>query len=262
MPEQLKDRIVEIVDGKLTNDELNALIEYFRCVLDSSTLQDDEKFFKDLAFEMSGSLKDLVRLIIDFRKNLKSKIDPEITDLTTRHIPQAADQLEGVIETTEQAANKIMDNLEIMQEATDQMHSMVSSLKAGKIYLPSADSDAPPVELDDRTRLELAPLSAYLDRAVQDYMNLVSDTFVQMSFQDLTGQRIKRIMSLVKQMEERLKKMVLSFGIKVAEKEKNPEISARELQAVVAEKETKLVGPQKAGFGLDQAGIDELLAGI
>ena len=83
-----------------------------------------------------------------------------------------------------------------------------------------------------------------------------------MSFQDLTGQRIKRIMSLVSQMEDRIKKMVISFGIQLTEKEKNPDISSEELQRAVKGKVLELSGPQKAGQGLDQGDIDALLSNL
>jgi len=93
-------------------------------------------------------------------------------------------------------------------------------------------------------------------------MSLISDSFVQMSFQDLTSQRIKRTMNLVSQMEGKIKDMVISFGIKLTEMEKNPDISKEGLQRAVEEKAIELAGPQKEGQGLDQSGIDELLANI
>jgi chemotaxis protein CheZ len=101
-----------------------------------------------------------------------------------------------------------------------------------------------------------------MELTIQNHLNIISDTFVQMSFQDLTGQRIRRIMNLVNQMEERIRRMVVSFGIKISSKEQNPDISEEELQRAVVEKETELAGPQKAGQGLDQAGIDDLLANL
>ena len=97
MKKYLKEKIIDIVDGKLTNDEIEELIAFFRYVLTEDIDPDDERFFKDLAYEMSGSVKDLALLIINFRRDLKSKIHPDITDLTTKYIPQAADQLEGII---------------------------------------------------------------------------------------------------------------------------------------------------------------------
>ena len=78
----------------------------------------------------------------------------------------------------------------------------------------------------------------------------------------MTGQRIKRIINLVSEMEERIKGMVISFGIKLNEREKNPGISQDELQKVVDEKVEELSGPQRQGQGLDQAGIDDLLANL
>ena len=138
----------------------------------------------------------------------------------------------------------------------------MASLKLGKIIVPGNEKDVIEAEIDNQTIKAIAPLIDYFNLSIQNYMTLVSDTFVQMSFQDLTGQRIKRIMILVQEMEVKLKKMVVSFGIKIAEREKNPDISAKELQAAVAEKETELEGPQKMGCGLDQTGIDELLASI
>jgi len=262
MKKYLKEKIADIADGKLTNDEIEELIAFFRHALTEEIDQDDELFFKNLAFEISGSVKELALLIINFRRDLKSKIDPDITELTTKYIPQAADQLENIIETTEMAANRIMDNLDIMQEHTEKMETVMASLKLGKIIVPGCEKDVVEAEIDDQTNKAIAPLIDYFNLNIQNYMTLVSDTFVQMSFQDLTGQRIKRIMALVQEMEAKLKKMVVSFGIKIVEREKHPDITVKELQTAVAEKESELAGPQKMGCGLDQAGIDDLLANI
>jgi chemotaxis protein CheZ len=258
MKNQLKAKIVDIVDGKLTEAEMEELADFFKIALIESFDQDDEHFFKGLAYEMSSSVKDLALMIIDFRRDLKSRIHPDITDLTQKYIPQTADQLEGIIETTEQAANKIMDNLEAMQVDCENMAAILSDLKGGKISLPAGDGS----EIEPNSTEALAPLIQHLTTIIDANTAMIADSFVQMSFQDLTGQRIKRIMSLVSQMESRLQKMVVSFGIKVAEKERNPDISDTELAQAVAEKESELAGPQKTGCGLDQAGIDDLLANI
>lgn len=262
MKDYLKGKISAIVDGKLTDTEIEGLIDFFRCMLKESIVQDGDNFFKDLAFEMGGSVKELALLIIEFRKDLKSRVDPEITDLTMKYIPQAADQLQGIIETTEMAANKIMDNLEVMQEQAQIMQGTVNFLRAGKIIVPNGNKKVIETKIDKSTVKAIAPLMDFIEQTVQSYMTIISDSFVQMSFQDLTGQRIRRIMTLVSQMEIKLKKMIVSFGIKVVEREKNPDITAEELQEAVVEKATELAGPQRTGCGLDQAGIDELLAGI
>jgi chemotaxis protein CheZ len=262
MKNHLKEKISSIVDDKLSSKEIEELIKFLRHTKANNILLDDELPFRDLAYEMTGRVKDLALLIIDFRRDLKSKIHPEITDIATKYIPQATNQLVDIIDATEKAANKIMDNLDSMQEDIERMEKILSSLKEGKVMVPEGKNDMVEVRIDGQTIKTISPLIDYIESSRKKYMSLISDSFVQMSFQDLTGQRIKRTMSLVSQMEEKIKTMVISFGIKLTEIEKNPDISKKELQRAVEEKVIELTGPQKEGQGLDQSGIDELLANI
>jgi chemotaxis protein CheZ len=252
--------ISSIVDGKLTSDEVERLMVYLRQAMANGMNQDDEGFFRKLSSEMTGGVKELAMVLIDFRRELKSKIHPNITDIATKYIPQAADQLKGVIETTETAANKVMDNLENMEQNIGGIKKVFDSLRKGSIAIPDQGKDNHPIEIDEKTVKTISPVIDYMESSAKDYMAMISDSFAQMSFQDLTGQRIKRIIALVSEMEEKIKGMVISFGIKLGEREKNPHISQDELQRVVDEKVEELSGPQRQGQGLDQAGIDELLA--
>jgi len=262
MKNHLKEKIFSIVDDKLSSKEIEELIKFLRHTKANNMLFDDEVLFRDLTYEMTGRVKDLALLIIDFRRDLKSKIHPEITDIAIKYIPQATDQLVDIIDATEKAANKIMDNLDSMQEDIERMEKILSSLKEGKVMVPEGKNDMVEIRIDGQTIKTISPLIDYIESSRKKYMSLISDSFVQMSFQDLTGQRIKRTMNLVSQMEEKIKTMVISFGIKLTEIEKNPDISKKELQRAVEEKVIELTGPQKEGQGLDQSGIDELLANI
>ncbi|MCW9095580.1 MAG: protein phosphatase CheZ [Ignavibacteriaceae bacterium] len=256
MEDYVKGNLAKIVNDKLPDDKIDELKNFFSQTLSLNLEKDDEKFFKSLAYEMKGELKDFALLIVDFKKDLRAKIRPEITDIATKYIPQTTDQLEGIIETTEAAANKIMDNLENMQGQTEKIGEIIAYLKKGEIKLPEDKG----VRLDLQTVEAIHPLINYMESDAQNTMSLISDSFVQMSFQDLTGQRIKRIMTLVQQMEEKLKGMIIAFGIKLSEHEKNPDMTEEELQKAVEEKVIELAGPQKSGYGLDQGDIDDLLA--
>ena len=150
-----------------------------------------------------------------------------------------------------------MDNLESMREDIEGMEKVLASLKQGTIAAPGVKKG-----IDGQTIRNISRLIDYIESNIKDYMSLISDSFVQLSFQDLTGQRIKRIITLVSEMEERIKSMVISFGIKLTERERNPPISKEELQRAVDEQVSGLAGPQKEGQGLDQKGIDELLADL
>jgi chemotaxis protein CheZ len=269
MENYLKEKVSLIVNGKLTDNEVDEVINVFKNILENGISQGDENrplgedfFFKDLALEMGGSMKELAILIIEFRRDLQAKVDPEITDLTTKYIPQAADQLQGIIETTETAANKIMDNLDVMQEHAQIMQGTVNFAKAGRLIIPNGNEKVEETKIDKEVVKAVTPLLDYFDKTINNHMDIISELFVHMSFQDLTGQRIKRIMNLVSEMETKLKKMIVSFGIKVTEREKNPDVTIEELEEAIEEKVSELAGPQREGCGLDQAGIDDLLANI
>jgi chemotaxis protein CheZ len=258
MEDYIKGNLAKIVNNELPEDKIDELKNFFSQTLSLNLEKDDENFFKNLAYEIKGDLRDFALLIVDFKKELRSKIRPEITDIATKYIPQTADQLESIIETTESAANKIMDNLENMQGQTEKIGKIVADLNEGEMRFPEVKR----IRLDSQTVDAIQPLINYIASHAQNMMSLISDSFVQMSFQDLTGQRIKRIMTLVHQMEVKLKDMIIAFGIKLNEHEKNPDMTKEELQKAVEEKVIELAGPQKSGYGLNQADIDDLLASL
>jgi len=231
-----------------SSKEIEELIKFLRHTNANNILLDDEPPFRDLAYEMTGRVKDLALLIIDFRRDLKSKIHPEITDIATKYIPQATNQLADIIEATEKAANKIMDNLDSMQEDIERMEKTYLS-KEGKVIVPEGKNDMVEVRIDGQIIKTISPLIDYIESSRKKYMSLISDSFVQMSFQDLTGQRIKRTMNLVSQMEEKIKTMVISFGIKLTEIEKNPDISKKQLAEGCRGKGNRVNWPSKRRSG-------------
>jgi len=81
-----------------------------------------------------------------------------------------------------------------------------------------------------------------------------------LSFQDLVGQRIQKIIRLVKSMETRIEDMIISLGLKIQRHKEDPTRSFEDLRGDVERYKSGLKGPQKRGEGLDQNQIDELLA--
>jgi len=262
MRRDLKKEVTSIVDKQLSSEEFDRLTGLFKQILNVDMDSDGDRFFRSIAYELTGELKELAQLIIDFRRGINSKIHPNITDLTSKFLPQTSDQLKAVIEATEMAANKIMDNLENMQEETERIKDILTSRRHGRTEVGGEGGEKVEIAVSKETAGEISPLLDYMESAAGTFLSLISDSIVQMSFQDLTGQRIKRAMDLVDKMEERLKNMLVSFGIKLTEKERNPRMSDEELDRVVEKKVMELAGPQKAGQGLDQADIDEILARI
>ncbi|MBW1797084.1 MAG: hypothetical protein JRJ21_01490, partial [Deltaproteobacteria bacterium] len=93
MKGKFEKEISNIVEGKLTSNEIEQLTVFFKQAMANGMDHDDDGFFRKLASEMTGGVKELALVLIDFRRELKSKIHPNITDIATKYIPQAADQL-------------------------------------------------------------------------------------------------------------------------------------------------------------------------
>jgi len=267
MNKNIINQINTIVSDKLDEQEIEQLGRLFKQAVSNDWDQShdsktDCEFYKNITSEFSNDVKDLSSVLIDFRRELELKLTPHITEIATNDIPNAADQLEAVIETTETAANKIMDNLDSMEQKITEIKKPLTSLRQGMISVPGLQKNNAPEEIDENTLKTLLPVIDHMDSSCIHYMSLISDTFVQMSFQDLTGQRIRRTIKLVGDIENKIKKMIISFGIKLHEKEHNPDVSPDELQNMVDEKIQELAGPQREGQCLDQSGIDDLLANL
>jgi chemotaxis regulatin CheY-phosphate phosphatase CheZ len=83
-----------------------------------------------------------------------------------------------------------------------------------------------------------------------------------LSFQDLVGQRIQKIIKLVRSMEHRIEELIVSFGIKLKNHKEDPTKSFDDLNKDVEVYLSELKGPQREGEGLDQDGIDDLLSNL
>jgi len=254
MKDIIKRKISDIMVGNLSDKETE---EISKLINGDHPNLSDNMFFRNIAHEVSGDIKALVSLAFEFRKDMQSKVNDDLNDIATEYIPQATDQLEGIIDATENAANKIMDNLESLEKNISDLKQIVASFKNGKIVISGQRKKVAQKSIDI-----LMPVIENVESLLEYNSTLISDSFAQMSFQDLTGQRIKRIIKVVIIMEEKIKNMAISFGIRIREKEKNPEISAEELERVVERKKTELSGPQGKDIGLKQQAIDELLANL
>ncbi|MFZ5608533.1 MAG: protein phosphatase CheZ [Pseudomonadota bacterium] len=137
--------------------------------------------------------------------------------LSKRDLPGAADELDAIVAATEDAAGKIMD---------------------------AAD--------------EVQAIAAGLDGALGDKLLAVSTKiFEASSFQDITGQRVTKVVRVLKLVEERLALLAQTIGDDHIEEKAAIE---RDKDGVVVKDEDLLHGPQLEGDGNNQDDIDALLA--
>jgi chemotaxis protein CheZ len=132
----------------------------------------------------------------------------QVADIAGSHIPTATDELDAIVEHTAQATNEILDCCEALEAVATRIGG------------------------DDA-----AALTAALTRIYE-----------ACSFQDITGQRIGKVVDALKAIETRVAAVTGDF---------------REAEAPPAptEGERLASGPQRPGAGVTQADIDRLLDG-
>lgn len=221
MVESLKTSIQAAVEKEISKSLSKALLE--------------GEFYRRINDELQGGLKEIYKEI-SAAKRTNGGAAVVVEGNTDELFTEAADQLDEILRTTEQAAVEIMDIVEKLQEMQITLGAIVDGMNTGGVT--KAD------------RLKLEDINSALG---QDLMNIMAS----LSFQDLTGQRIKRIITALKTVEKLVLDMVMSTGLKIKAREKAPEKALDELDAEAKETLSDLKGPQA---GADQGAVDDLLS--
>jgi len=152
------------------------------------------------------------------RKELAALSPPGSED----HFGSMSEQLDAIVDATENATNTIME----CGEGIDDLMTQARAL--------SAD-----------------PQMTALFDGVTDFVNRL---FEACSFQDITGQRVSKVVHSLKFVEERVNAVIVTWG--------KDELNKVVVEIKEDEDEYKkfLHGPQLPGKGVDQSEVDKLLA--
>ena len=135
-------------------------------------------------------------------------------------LPKAADELDAIVEATAEATNSIMD-------AVGEVEEVMSKLK-GK----------------NSERL----------------MDATTKIYEACGFQDITGQRITKVVGALQHIEEKVDALLNAFGDEIAKyKAANPKTEEAPVEEATPADEDLLHGPQKKEAAMSQADIDALL---
>ena len=136
-------------------------------------------------------------------------------DIKDKHIPTATDELDAVVESTAEATGTIMDSGELIME------------KAGELGGDAGDA------------------------ITAEVMKI----FEACSFQDITGQRITKVVTTLKTIEDKVAKLIDVLGEKLPIEEQGEE----DPDAGKTIEEKLLNGPQMPDKAITQGDIDKLL---
>ena len=138
-------------------------------------------------------------------------------EIQDKHLPSATDELDAIVGSTEQATHIILDSVEKIEGAT--------------------------ASLSGESKDQIA--------------NAITNIYEACNFQDITGQRIGKVVRTLKQIEAKVAGLVRAFGDAGAPGE-SVAAAADEPAGPVDSDKALLNGPQLPGAGNTQADIDAL----
>ena len=157
--------------------------------------------------ELFAEIGKLTRQLHDSLTNFQ--LDPKIANLATDDIPDAKQRLNYVMSMTEQAANKTMDAVDSSLPLADKINNDLSRLKPEWDKLMQRQ-----LELGEFRSL-CYNINEFMQTAEKDAAQIhlyMTEIMMAQDFQDLTGQVIKRVIDLVKEVEDSLIHLLTVFG--------------------------------------------------
>ncbi len=158
------------------------------------------------------------REIAGYIQKTKSEIGHlQANDLRSKRIPEAGDELSAIVTSTEEATTQIMECAEAILEADTEDHEAYQKLVNDKVLT----------------------------------------IFESCSFQDLTGQRISRVVETLEHIESRVGRFAAAIGAE----DSCDVLDEKEEKREKRKKDLILNGPANDGEGVSQDDIDALLNG-
>jgi chemotaxis protein CheZ len=194
--------------------------------------------------ELFAEVGKLTRQLHESLKNFQ--IDPALSSILAEDIPDAKKRLNHVIDMTEQAANRTMDAVESCLPIADQISQQLNQLMPSWQKLMKRD-----LALGEFKSL-CHGIDAFLTETVAEsnrLNQLLTDVLMAQDYQDLTGQILRRVIELVREVEDSLIGLLTAFGnsnVQVME----PKATKRKIEANEAE------GPI-----IDKAGRNDVVSG-
>ncbi len=143
-------------------------------------------------------------------------------DITKEHLPAAADELDAIVGATEQATNSIFEAVEAIEELAGKMKS----------------------------------------KGAKEIGEHVTKVYEACSFQDITGQRISKVVKALKHIEDKVQSLMDAFGDEITRMAEDAPPRPDPAKAPARPDEHLLNGPQSAEDAISQDDIDALLSSL
>ncbi|RTR32557.1 protein phosphatase CheZ [Shewanella atlantica] len=240
-----------ITSGLISLEQANKLVE----LLTEGQQEQADELIRDIAtpiqkelFDEVGRLtRQLHSAIVDFQ------VDDRLVKLASTEIPDAKERLTYVIDMTEQAANKTMDAVEECLPLAEALTTNIQSVKPTWGKLMRRD-----IELKE-FKVLCHDIQQFVDRSELDSIRLrelLNQILLAQDFQDLTGQMIRRVIDLVREVENNLVSMLTVFGEQPVSEDTSTESSSVEAEGPIMNAEER----EDVVTGQDE--VDDLLSSL
>ena len=173
---------------------------------------------------------ELAKYISAMKKELQ-EFQPE--QLTKQHLPEASQQLDAIISMTEQATQTIMDQMDMIGANNQRVRDILTSA------VPQVDPD----------------MVASVEDAMAESESSITRVLEACSFQDITGQRIQKIVRVMQEVERQILRIIVIFGLA-----RNQGTLDAQTKKELEKEVIILNGPQLPGQAISQDDIDNMLA--
>jgi chemotaxis protein CheZ len=237
LTQELMQKVADQITVEL-RETLSATVEREIAKLLSGALVEGE-FYRRVNEDLQKGFKEIYREI-KHAKTGNGEPLPVLNEDPGELFSQASNQLDAILQTTETATVKIIDTIENLQTMSDTLSGIVKSFETGGVS--KAD------------REQLSSINSALS---QDLMSIMTT----LSFQDLTGQRIKIIIETIKKIEKIVLDVYMTTGLMIKARAEAPDSKAdfNHLQAQAKTRLSELQGPQ---LDSTQGSVDDLLASM
>lgn len=189
--------------------------------------------------EALGRVKSELSVLVKFVDKTRNGLDSlqSTVKISSEKFPEASKQISSVAGEIESAANNIITLLESMMLEQEKAQYLIKSLTAWVGSIP----------LDDKPKVveALAQLDGINTRQKRNLMEI----FTNLSFQDLTGQKLRKVIVSLSMIETKLLELALIFDFNDTIKKEDKKVMLTEL------KETHAAEPMR----LNQDVVDKIL---
>ncbi|MEH0666506.1 protein phosphatase CheZ [Vibrio scophthalmi] len=225
-------------------------------LLENGQQQEADLLVKDIhESNANPMLQEIGELTRDLHESIKQfTLSERVNEIANDEIPDARDRLQYVIDKTEVAANKTMDAVDRCMPIADNLHEGLlkvrpqwNELMHGRIDL--AEFKALCHRIDD--------LLGQVEGDSTELRGQLTEILMAQDFQDLTGQIIRRVITLVSEVEARLVEILTAFGASQLEG------STKNKNKASTDPEGPILNPQERDDAVSsQDEVDDLLSSL